>query len=236
MGIFHAGLPPWLLDWAGNQGLHLAVESGTYLGDSADRLARTFGRCITIERDATLAAAATARFADRIDVVVRHGSSRDLLREIVGPLEDPAFFWLDAHWSAGATAGADDPCPLMAELDAIGSSRRPATHVVAVDDMRLFGFGHDLDPGMKHYPSLREVLNRLEQIGLATFVLDDVVVGVPRNLVDSFLALDGDVRQRVMLFKHWPAIELAGRAQSVLTAGAAGVRLVGSTAKRLTRG
>ena len=232
MGIFHAGLPPWLLEWGADQRIGMAVESGTYLGDSADRLARAFGQCVTIERDATLAARASARFAGRTDVEVRQGSSREVLREIVGSLQEPAFFWLDAHWSAGITAGADDPCPLMAELDVIATSSHPGTHVVAVDDMRLFGFGHDLDPKMEHFPRLVEVLNRLEQMDLATFVLDDVVVAVPQARIESFLALDGDVRQRVMLFDHWTEIEWAWRAKSLLTTGA---RKAAASARRLKR-
>jgi hypothetical protein len=228
MGIFHPGLPPWLVDWAAAQAIGVAVESGTYMGDSADRLARTFGRCITIERDATLAAGAARRFEHRPDVEVVHGSSRTELPVILGRIDGPVFFWLDAHWSAGVTAGADDPCPLIAELEAIASSTGPQRHVVAIDDMRLFGFGHDLDPRMEHFPSLRQVLDRLEAMGLATFVLDDVIVGVPRLLAESFLTLDGDIRQRVMLFQHWSALAAsspgADRARAALRAVAVRAR------------
>jgi hypothetical protein len=203
MGLFHFGLPPWLLDWAVDQGVVVAVESGTFMGDSADLLGQRFGRCITIERDPALASAAAKRFTDRPDVEVRHGSSRSELADILAGLDGPVFFWLDAHWSGGVTAGADDPCPLIAELDAIASSPNPERHIVAVDDMRIFGFGFELDPRMEHHPRLSEILNRLERLGLSTFVLDDVIVGVPPTLAGSFLQLDGDIRQRVPLFMHW---------------------------------
>lgn len=212
MGIFHPGLPPWLLDWASAQVISHAVESGTYLGDSADRLARAFGHCVSIERDPALASRAIRRFEGRSDVEILQGSSRTELPTILMGLQDPIFFWLDAHWSAGGTAGADDPCPLVAELEAISASVSPERHVVAIDDMRLFGFGHDLDPKLEHFPRLSSVLTRVEAMGLSTFVLDDVIVGVPASLEDSFLQLPGEVRQRVVLFQHWSKLSAAGAA------------------------
>jgi hypothetical protein len=206
VGLYFKGVPDWLCAWAAQvPGVELAVETGTFRGDSADQLAKTFGRCITIERDPSLGAAAIARFADRSDVDVRVGSSREILPEVCAALDQSAFFWLDGHWSGDVTAGEDDPCPLMEELAAVGSSPAVARHIVAIDDMRLFGSGHSLDREMKHFPRLHEVLDVLERMHLNTFAIDDVVVGVPERSAESFMALgaSSDVRQSVLIFPYW---------------------------------
>jgi hypothetical protein len=212
MGLFHSGVPPWLVEWASSQtGVRLAIETGTFSGGSAALLARQFGRCTTIELDPRLASTATKRFAGNPDVDVLHGSSRDLLPVLCAEMDQPAFFWLDGHWSGGTTAGADDPCPVMAELDAIAASPEPTDNVVAIDDARLFGYGQELDPTMRHWPSLVTVLERVEKIGLRTFCLDDVIVGIPDRHVQSFLSLgeSASIRQRVILFPIWSAVERA---------------------------
>lgn len=114
IGLFHLGVPPWLVDWAADVGLRRAVETGTYDGESAARLAVTPGHCTTIERSAVLAERATARFAGMEQIEVLVGSSRDLLPKVCAQLDEPTLFWLDAHWSGQGTPGQDDPCPLMA--------------------------------------------------------------------------------------------------------------------------
>jgi hypothetical protein len=164
---------------------------------------------VTIERDAELAIKARRRFVDRNDIDVRDGNSREILPELCSALEQPAFFWLDGHWSGEETAGEDDPCPLLAELDAISLSPARSSHVVAIDDMRLFGVGHELDPSMKHFPRLYDVLARVEAMGLCTFAADDVVVGVPPARADDFLSsvASHTIRQRTFLFPIWSSIE-----------------------------
>lgn len=196
MGIFYAGIPPWLVDWCKAERFSLAVETGTYRGDSAALLARELGECITIELDEALASAAATRFAEVGSVTVRQGDSGVVLEEIVTSVDRPALFWLDGHWSGGATA-SDNPCPLGAELDAICKSPIASASVVAIDDARLLGFPHALDPNMESWPKLADVLQQMEAAGLGTFLVDDVVVGVPRELVASFQALHtrSDIRQ-----------------------------------------
>ena len=62
MGFFHYGCPPYLAAWASTVLPDAtAVETGTFQGDSAAELADAFGRCITIERQPALAAAALSQ-------------------------------------------------------------------------------------------------------------------------------------------------------------------------------
>jgi hypothetical protein len=54
-------------------------------------------------------------------------------------------FWLDGHYSGGATARGHKDCPVLEELDAIFNS--PFEHVIYIDDARLF-------TGKDDYPTL----------------------------------------------------------------------------------
>jgi len=180
LGIFFEGIPPWLLhslETSGHYGL--AVETGTYRGDSALALADAVGSCTTIELGTTLAAAAAARFASDPRITVMQGSSRGVLPDVVRRLTGPTFFWLDGHWSGGETAGADDPCPLGGELEAIASSPRASDCLVAIDDARLFGFPRRNQPDGDAYPGMLEVLRTLDEMSLYPYVVDDVILGVP---------------------------------------------------------
>ncbi|MGI8791954.1 MAG: hypothetical protein ACR2H3_02040 [Acidimicrobiales bacterium] len=205
MGLFHAGLPDWLLTWVKTQGYQSAVETGTYLGNSAARLASTLGQCTTIELSEKLAADATTRFAGDSTVTVLQGSSGDLLPELCAGLDEPTFFWLDGHWSGGVTAGDGQPCPLRDELAALAKSDLAGQHVVAVDDARLVGFPHSLDPHMESWPRLVEVLGSLEAMGLRTYLVDDVIVGVPAEKASSFEDLHArkGIRQQAPMSLAW---------------------------------
>ena len=193
MGFFHPGVPPYMLDWgvtslpAGAS----AIETGTYMGDSADMLHRAFGRCITIEKSPSLAEQATIRFDGVPGVSVLQGSSREKLDEALQAVEVPPFVWLDAHWSGGITAGSDDPCPVLDELGVV-AARFPATAVVLVDDARIFGAADPDDQVNSSWPSMLDVLMALRESGWATFVMDDVIAGVPPALAGSFAALTKD--------------------------------------------
>lgn len=189
MGFFHYGCPPYLAAWASTVLPDAtAVETGTFQGDSAAELADAFGRCITIERQPALAAAARTRFADDDRVDVLTGSSRDLLNEVLAGLAGPPFLWLDAHWDGDPLVGSDDPCPVLAEVAAV-AEYFPGEAVVAVDDVRIFGLHHPESPLTRRWPQLGEVVAALEAAGLEIRMMDDVLVGVPPRLAASLSAV-----------------------------------------------
>lgn len=189
MGYFFPGAPPYLINWgAANLPDASAVETGTYFGDSAVILGSAFASCTTIELDPELATKAAARFSTDPRVTVVQGSSRAVLPGILGELDSPPFVWLDAHFSGGITAGSDDPCPVLAEIEAI-SSAFGADAVVAIDDARIFGIHSPSDAVNRDWPSLLEVLACLADTGQSSFVIDDVIVGVPPRLGDSLAEL-----------------------------------------------
>lgn len=210
MGLFHWGLPAYLLEWVAAEGVRSAVETGTYRGDSAMAIAGALGSCITVELSEALHERATRRFDADDRVRVLHGSSAEVLPTVCASLAGPTLFWLDAHYSGGDTAGAGSQCPVLGELDAIAALPDPTQHIVLVDDARLFGFVPTAPPHRSDWPSLFTVLSRLEGMGLRTYVVDDVVVGVGPNRVASFEELfrHRDVRQHLVLHRDWTVVRL----------------------------
>ena len=128
------------------------VETGTFLGDAVDAIARIGAphglKAITIELSEELHANALRRFAGRANVECLQGDSGALLPEVVARLTGPALFWLDGHYSGGMTARGAEVCPVMRELAAIFASPIKE-HVILIDDIRLFG--------TEGYPSVTEI-------------------------------------------------------------------------------
>lgn len=120
------------------------VETGTFLGDTTDSIARIGGRfgmhAITIELADQLYDNAVKRFADRPNIECLHGDSGALMPQVVERLTSPAIFWLDGHYSGGMTACGETETPVMQELETIFASPIK-NHLILVDDVRLFGTG-----------------------------------------------------------------------------------------------
>lgn len=139
---------------ARDYGLVQLVETGTFLGDMLAAMRESFDSLTSIELSDELYARATKRFAGDPKITLLHGDSKELLEEIAASIDQPALFWLDAHYSGAwhedfeETAGGDRPSPIFAELEAVFSS--PHEHVVFIDDARLFN-------GEEGWPELDEV-------------------------------------------------------------------------------
>ena len=124
------------------------VETGTYHGATIAACLGHFDRIYSIELDETLYEAARARFAGEPSVTVIQGDSSTELARLAALVDDPALFWLDAHYSYGETAkGPHDP-PLPWELQAILERGEP--DVILIDDARHMGVLPD-------YPSIDEI-------------------------------------------------------------------------------
>jgi hypothetical protein len=132
-----------------NYGIRTFVETGTFFGDMLDALRDDFDLLTSIELEPDLAAKARERFRDLPKIRVVQGDSGLRLTEAVAALEEPAIFWLDAHYSGGVTAAGESETPITAELNGLFAARL-LNHVILIDDARLFGNAPD-------YPSLREI-------------------------------------------------------------------------------
>src|SRR5690349_3797999 len=97
-------------------GLRRAVETGTYKGRTARALAQVFPAVVTIELSRELHERAVRRLGDLPGVTPLQGHSAERLGELP-PADGGSLYFLDGHWSGGVTAGQEDDCPLLAELD-----------------------------------------------------------------------------------------------------------------------
>jgi hypothetical protein len=127
-----------ILDHARRFQTRVLVETGTYVGLTVAACLRAFHEIYSVELDRALYEEALRKFAPFSHVRLVQGDSAEALGKILAVLEEPALFWLDAHYSGGITAHGDLPTPVMRELEAI-SAHPVRGHVVLIDDAREFG-------------------------------------------------------------------------------------------------
>jgi hypothetical protein len=120
-----------LQDYARRFGLTTLVETGTYRGSTIAALRPHFRRLISVELSPGLYEWCNRRFHGDLRVQIHQGDSAEILSGIVSSLQEPALFWLDSHYSGGATANAY--APTLRELEIIfGDSH--FNHVALIDD------------------------------------------------------------------------------------------------------
>ncbi|HOX07106.1 MAG TPA: hypothetical protein PK280_11950 [Planctomycetota bacterium] len=187
MGSERMGPPEDLVLWLAQEfGLDTFVETGTYRGDTALWASDHFSRVITIEGSAELYTKARARLAGR-NVSIVQGDSREKLAEVTRSLGGPALFWLDAHWCGENSCGSDRQCPLLDELAAVADS--PHGHFIMIDDARLFMAPPPHPNKAEQWPSLADVLGKLQAYHARyAIIFDDVIVAVPSFASGSFRA------------------------------------------------
>jgi hypothetical protein len=169
-------------------GLDRAVETGTYRGNGAQRLANIFPKVVTIELSDELYERARTSLRDRPTIEVLHGDSRVLLPSLVEP-EVATLFFLDGHWSGGSTAGQEFECPVLDELVALRGGN--PNDCLFIDDARLFAAAPAPPHDPSHWPTLVEVFDAVHAVWPRHHLtlLADQVIAVPpdaRPLVDGF--------------------------------------------------
>ena len=172
-------------------GLTAAVETGTYLGDSAIALRRLVPKVWSIELIPAIYERAKRRVHDDA-IFLSCGYSPQVLAKIRDEVERPVLFWLDGH--GGTIVGSDMPdgypqCPVLEELAVIETYVSAAESCIMIDDARAF-FGPMLQHNPEEWPTFLEVSDRL-RAGANRYVtvLDDVIIAVParlRSTVDSW--------------------------------------------------
>ena len=131
--------------------LNTFVETGTFHGDMVEAMMQSFDKIVSIELNPILFKRAKERFKTVNHVQILHGDSSRVLEDILGEIQSPALFWLDAHYSGGMTAKGEKDTPIIEELKLL--LRDPGKQdVIIIDDARLFGS----DPA---YPALEELIN-----------------------------------------------------------------------------
>lgn len=149
------------------------VETGTYLGNMVARLRNKFEKMYTIELSRELYIKARNRFSSYRNIHVIYGDSELELPKVLKELEEPALFWLDAHYSRGFTARGNEDTPIQSELRAI-KDHHVKSHVIIVDDAKDF-------TGDNGYPTLEWVKDFFSKSAYETDVKDGVIRVVPRR-------------------------------------------------------
>jgi hypothetical protein len=129
-----------VLQYAREFDLRILVEAGTYFGDMIAGTHRSFRDIYSVELEDWLYERARRRFAGLKHVRLLHGSSGELVPEVVSQIDAPALFWLDAgYYGFGLPAErstVQDLDRIQVELRAILSA--PREHVILIDDAHGF--------------------------------------------------------------------------------------------------
>lgn len=138
-------------------GRRVLIETGTREGDTVAYLLYDFDRIHTVELDPVVQAQAHARFWDVPHVTCWGGDSRDVLPKILADLDQPAVFWLDAHYFGTAEEGRRINLPILDEVRAI--STQPHDHLVLIDDAKVF---LDWPHRTAEFPTLNQITATLQ--------------------------------------------------------------------------
>ncbi len=135
----HSNVPgPLLARLRRQHHLDFFVETGSAYGDTAELAAIMFDRVWSCDIDPVLVKWSAVRLTDYTNVTLGREYSPDFLRRIKPELTQPTLYWLDAHWCGGSIK-PDKECPLLEEIEAIGSFRGPfdGHSVLLIDDINL---------------------------------------------------------------------------------------------------
>ncbi|MBS1912468.1 MAG: hypothetical protein JST22_10820 [Bacteroidetes bacterium] len=197
MGLVRMGPPEDLIvRLARARAIGHFVETGTYRGRTAAWAAEHFPSVWTIEFSRELYDEARERHRALENVRFCFGDSRTELERIVGMLDAPALFWLDAHWSGGVTYGAEDQCPLLEEIAII--NRSAAESYILVDDARLFLSPPQPPHRIEQWPDIAAVVDALRDGGREMYivVIDDVIIAVPAAARETVAAYCQEVNAK----------------------------------------
>jgi len=156
-------------------GIDTFIETGTYMGGTTKWASTQFKEVYTIELSDVLYNQVKDELLSKGNIVPYLGDSRDVLPKVLKNIKGNILFWLDGHYSGGITAGEDNPCPLLQELEIILS--RNNDDIILIDDARLF-------LGENGWPPIIEIYKKIDSsTGKSKYMLicDDNIWIVPDN-------------------------------------------------------
>ncbi|MGB7894786.1 MAG: FkbM family methyltransferase [Microcoleus sp.] len=156
------------------------VETGTFQGSTSVWAAEHFQKVFTIEFAKHIYESTSSAYSHVKNIEFLWGHTKEQLKLVVPQLNDPALFWLDAHWMGGGTAGENDECPLLEELEIINNSE--CEHFILIDDARLFLSPPPSPHRIEQWPSLNEIIATLSaKTSRYTVIFEDAIVSVPER-------------------------------------------------------
>jgi hypothetical protein len=178
------------------------VESGSGHGTTVSKAIEIFPAVHTVELSDSLFQEVNKKYGKVAKCY--HGKSSDILRTILPPFHAPILYWLDAHWSRDQTAGKDNQCPLLSELEEI--NKRPGNQdFIFIDDAHLFFSPCVLKApyDVRTWPNINQVFEKLNKKERYNVILsswrcskhnhpqgivfpEDVIISVPEHAKDKF--------------------------------------------------
>jgi len=193
MGMHWHGIPqPHVAVIAEMMGATCFVETGTFQGGTAAWASTMFKTVHTIELSEELFSKWSPVLQSRGNITCHQGTSPAVMRKLLPTIKETTIFWLDAHYSAGITAGKDDECPLLEEIKIIRETMDLTKTCILIDDARLFMVPVPKPHNVDQWPTVQEVLNAIDPEGkdFFTVVFGDVFFSVPvqyKRLYQEFL-------------------------------------------------
>ncbi len=189
MGAIHFSIDTGLVDTLKkNLPLKIFVETGTFEGASLRAVEAQFKKLYSIELSEDYFKRAKERFQHNARVEIIHGNSATVLKLLEPDLQGKSvLFWLDAHWCVAdeGTAGEKSQCPLLQEIEAIGTLGENSA--LLIDDARLFLATPPAPHEASDWPDCDTIVRQLFSLSPnhTLMVLNDTFVFVPRRILPS---------------------------------------------------
>ena len=161
-------------EYAKKYNLEIFVETGTYLGDMINAVVSTFDEIYSIELDSELFQLANIRFSGINKINLLQGDAGTVMQDVLKLINRPSLFWLDAHFSSGATAHGKLDTPIQQELIQIFNHPLSKQHVILIDDARHFN-------GKGDYPTIMSLQKSAGSAGFNQFSVEDDIIRISYN-------------------------------------------------------
>lgn len=162
-------------------GIRTFVETGTYHGDTATRVAPHFERVLSIEGCRERCEAVLQQEKLPANVELWCGDSATWLAHVLRNV-GPAIIFLDAHWIAAGKEAEQDGyqeglsyCPLRGELEAVREG-----DIVLIDDAHFFTHPPRARGDVEQWLSLDQIVGLLP--GRYVFLCEGMICAVPERL------------------------------------------------------
>jgi hypothetical protein len=179
MGSVNFGIPKELVLFIKDE-FQIAnfVETGTFEGNTTVWASEHFQKCVTIENSKPVYERTIANHGHIAKIQFLFGNSATELKPVIEKLNGNSLFWLDGHWSGWDTYGEEDQCPILKELEQVGT--RPSDFLL-IDDARLFLAPPALPNRADQWPTVDEVISAIHKFNPEHYitVYEDVIVAAP---------------------------------------------------------
>ena len=134
------------------------VESGSYEGESIQRAQKAeFQHIYSIEISKKYYDICKKKFSYNPNIKLFLGDSGDILYEVIKNIDSTITFWLDGHYSGGATGKGKSNTPILRELDQI--KKHPIkNHTILIDDMA------DCNTPWFDYVTRSQIIGKIKEI------------------------------------------------------------------------